>query len=138
MKNVILLFVVILFTACSTTKVNKNTINSGSLYKIVKIENEDSFYSIYATRNDSTFKIISYTNNTILYNCEKIKVNNEYSLDLEKIFPIDSLFGVAVIPNLGIRGIEVSDGKIIMIEEKCHNTIYELLNSNGLCLKNIF
>ena len=127
-----------LFVACSATRGSKNSLINRevtSLYKIKKIKNEKSFYTIYAVRNDSTFKIISHTDNTTVFDCEKIKVGNSYILDLKTVFPLDSLFGKAVAPNLGIRGYNVGNGKTVMLEEKSHNKIYTALNLNGLCVK---
>jgi hypothetical protein len=105
------------------------------LYKIKKIKNEKSFYVIYAVRNDSTFKIFSDIDTTTVFDCEKIKTGNSYVLDLKIIFPLDSLFGIAVFPNLGIVGFGVSNGKEVLIEEKSHNKVYEALNLNGLYIK---
>jgi hypothetical protein len=102
---------------------------------IKKIKNEKSFYTIYAVRNDSTFKIISNANNTTVFDCEKIKTGNYYVLDLKTIFPPDSLFGKAVVPNLGMRGYSVNNGKMVLLEEKSHNKIYTALNLNGLYIK---
>jgi len=127
-----------LFIACSAIRGSKNSLNNieiTSLYKIKKIKNEKSFYTIYAVRNDSTFKIISNANNTTVFDCEKIKVGNSYILDLKTVFPPDSLFGKAVVPNLGIRGYSVDNGKMVLLEEKSHNKIYTALNLNGLCIK---
>lgn len=127
-----------LCVACSATQASHNfSINreSTSLYKIKKIKNEKSFYTIYAVRNDSTFKIISYADNTTVFDCEKIKVGHSYILNLKAVFPPDSLFGKAVIPNLGIRGYSVNNTKMAFIEDKSHNKIYTALNLNGLYIK---
>jgi len=138
MKKIIILFAMGLFVSCSATRGSRNFLINreiSSLYKIKKIKNEKSFYTIYAARNDSTFKIISHIDNTSICDCEKIKVGNSYILDLKTVFPLDSLFGKAAIPNLGIRGYNVGYGKMVMLEEKSHNKIYTSLNLNGLCVK---
>ena len=127
-----------LFIACSATRGSQNSLNNRevtSVYKIKRIKNEKSFYTIYAVRNDSTFKIISNVDNPTVFDCEKIKAGNSYILDLKTIFPPDSLFGKAVVPNLGIRGYSVDNGKMVLLEEKSHNKIYTALNLNGLYIK---
>jgi glucose uptake protein GlcU len=137
MKNLMILLVMGLFIACSATRVSKSSQNNRettSSYKIKKIKNETLFYTIYALRNDSTFKIISNIDNTNVVDCESIKAGNYYILDLKKIFPSDSLFGKKVSPNLGITSYSVGNGKVVMLEEKSHNTIYTALNLRGLCI----
>jgi hypothetical protein len=138
MKNLMILSVMLLLIACSATRGNKISLNNREitlLYKIKKIKNEKSFYTIYAVRNDSIFKIISYSDNIVVSNCEKIKVGNEYLLELKKIFPSDSLLGKTVAPNLGIKRYGIDNGKSVILEKKSHNKIYTALNLNGLCIK---
>ena len=138
-KKILILFVMGLMIACSSTRGDQLLQNNGkstSLYKIKKIENNKSFYVIYAIRNDSTFKIISNVDicNTKVFDCKKIKTGRSYILDLKVVFPSDSLFGKPVAPNLGIRGYGVNNGKMVMLEIKSHNKIYEALNLSGLCI----
>jgi hypothetical protein len=62
MKKILILFAMGLLIACSSTRITPKFLNNRkltSLYKIIQIKNEESFYLIYAVRNDSTFKIIS-------------------------------------------------------------------------------
>jgi len=138
MKNLIILSVMLILIACSATRGNKSYLNNGeitSLYKIKKIKNERSFYTINAVRNDSIFKIISYSDTLVVSNCEKIEAGNEYVLELKKIFPTDSLLGKTVAPNLGIKRYVVDNGKSVLLEKRFHNKIYTALNLNGLCIK---
>jgi len=126
-----------LLVACSTIRDNQSSLNDREialLYKIKKIKTKKSFYTIYAVRNDSTFKIISNVNDTAVFDCEKIKVGKSYILELKVLFPIDSLFGKPVAPNLGIRGYGINNGEVIMLETKSHNKIYTALNLSGLCV----
>lgn len=138
MKKLIILTTLGLFIACSSTRINRSPQNKKefhTLYMIKKIKKEKSFFIIYAERNDSTFKIVSKANLSDLIDCEKIKKGNSYNLVLEKIFPSDSLFGIPVSPNLGIKGYSIDNGQVIMLEEKSHNKIYSALNLNGLCVE---
>lgn len=140
MKKIIFLFTIGLFITYSAVNSRENcSRNRGiaSQYVIKKIKRQKSFYVIYAERNDSTFKIVSNIVNTSISDCTKIKTGNMYSLDLEPIFPVDSLLGKAIAPDLGIKGFAVSaDGEIVMLEKKAHNKIYRALNLNGLYIKN--
>lgn len=139
MKKIIFLFTIGLFTTCSAVNSQESCPSNREItsqYIIRKIKKQKSFYVIYAERNDSTFKIISNIVDTSISNCSKIKRGNTYFLDLETIFPIDSLLGKAIAPNLGIKGLTVSaDGEIVMLEKKAHNKIYRALNLNGLYIK---
>ena len=61
MRKILILVAMGLFIACSSTRVTSNLSNNrklDTLYKIMSIKNEKSFYLIYAVRNDSTFKIV--------------------------------------------------------------------------------
>ena len=55
-----------------------------------------------------------------------------------KNFWFCSLFFFFFVPNLGIRGYRVNNGKTVMLETKSHNTIYKALNLNGLCVQKWF
>lgn len=138
MKNLAFLVIIGLFIACSTAQRNLNSINFeevNSNYRIKKIEDEKSFYIIYAVRNDSTFKIISNVIDINPLDCENIQVGKAYFLDLKVIFPSDSLLGKPFAPNLGIKGYSLNNEKKIMLEKKSHNKIYTALNISGLCIK---
>lgn len=127
-----------LFIACSVAQRNPNSMNSKeiiSMYRIKKIKNEKSFYIIYAVRNDSTFKIISNINYVNPFGCENIQEGKAYALDLKVIFPSDTLLGKPVAPNLGVKGYNINNEKMIMLEKKSHNKIYTALNISGLCVK---
>lgn len=137
MRNLIFLVIIGLFIACSVAQRNPNSMNSEeiiSMYRIKRIKNEKSFYIIYAVRNDSTFKIVSDTSSVKIPDCENIQVGKAYALDLKVVFPLDSLFGKPVAPNLGIKGI-VKNKEVVKIEEKSHNKIYTASNISGLCIK---
>ncbi len=107
--------------------------NRATLFKIKSIQDKGKFYIIYAKRNDSLFKILS--DPKVKANGEKIKVNHYYKLELKKIFPRDSIFGIAIAPNAGIVGFDYG-GKTIYKEKKSHNKVYRAKNLKGLYLDN--
>jgi hypothetical protein len=131
--NILFLF---LFLSCNNTKhiVSKEDNSQYSLYRITKIKEYKSYYLVYANRNDSVFKIIS-NKESIYSSGEKIRSKRQYDIELRKIFPDDSIFGIPMAPNLEIRGIGMSDGTIVNIEEKSHNTLYSADNLDGVYLK---
>jgi len=105
--------------------------NNSSQYKITKIKGLKKCYLIYAQRNDSVFKIISDKKNCTI-KADKIKIKSDYSLKLTKIFPLDSLLGVAVMPNLAITGLGIKGGDVVFIDDETHNTLYVADNLIGL------
>ena len=102
-------------------------------FKIRKIIPKDSFYIIYASRHDSTFMILSREKPNCL-GSEVIKKHEYYPLSLEKIFPMDSLFGKPVLENLGISRYYITTDCYIERNEKTHQTIYRATNLCGLYL----
>ena len=136
MRTLLLLFIASMLIGCSV--MNNNSLcredksNRATLFKIKSIQDKGKFYIIYAKRNDSLFKILS---DKVKANGKKIKVNHYYKLELKQIFPLDSIFGIAIAPNLGIRGFEYG-GKTVYIEQKSHNSIYRAKNLKGLYLDN--
>lgn len=138
MRSLVFFVIIGLFLSCSVVKPATGSVDApevNSMYKIKKIKNKKSFYIIYALRNDSTFKIISDIDSTNTSGCEDIKIGKSYILDLKVVFPLDSLFGKPVAPNLGIKGIIINNEKVVKAEEKSHNKIYTALNLHGLCIK---
>ena len=137
MRTLLLLFIASMFIGCSV--MNNNSLcredksNRTTLFKIKSIKDKGKFYIIYAKRNDSLFKILS--DPKVKANGEKIKVNHNYRLELKKIFPRDSIFGIAIAPNAGIVGFDYG-GKTIYKEKKSHNTVYRAKNLRGLYLDN--
>ena len=136
MKKLLFLIIAMAFIACSATReINRPNSDKeiASQFKIKKIKKikEKTYYIIYANRNDSTFKIIGNITDTTVTCEEKIRVGKSYRLDLTKYYPLDSLFGIPEMLNLGIR---YANG--ISVEEKCHNTIYRAKNLNGLYIEN--
>lgn len=138
MKKLLYIYFIILFAACSTPKDITNLVfdNSSSIYRITKIKTEKNYYVIYASRNDSTFKILSKIDSVDYLICRKIEKGKSYALNLRELFPIDTLFGRAVAPNLGIDGICVNN-KIIRTEKKSHYKIYKALNLTGLYIRGV-
>ncbi|NCC99667.1 MAG: hypothetical protein EOL95_08225 [Bacteroidia bacterium] len=132
MKNITLLLV---FICVSCTSLNQIVLLDKTAYTITKIKEHNSFYVIYAQRNDSIFKIIS-KKDTVSFYCETIKKGKEYNLDLLTFFPNDTILGMSVAPNLGIRGVGLADGSIVEVEKKSHSHLYMATNLNGLCLSN--
>ncbi|MFA5044312.1 MAG: hypothetical protein WC542_00080 [Paludibacter sp.] len=135
-KYLVLVFVIFCIS-CSQTK-NIATIESNEnnvlLYKIIKIKSIDSCYVIYAQRNDSIFKIIS-DKDSRYSNYRKIRTNSKYNLYLTRIFPTDSLFGISIAPNLGVKGMGVKGGGIVSVEKISHNSLYMAHNLHGLCIQ---
>lgn len=137
MRTLLLLLFTSMFIGCSV--MNNNSLcredksNRATLFKIKSIQDKREFYIIYAKRNDSLFKIVSKLEGGT--NGEKIKVGRHYNLKLEKFFPLDSIFGIAIAPNAGIRGFDYG-GKTIYKEKKSHNKVYRAKNLKGLYLDN--
>ena len=136
MKNSIILSVIGLLIISFTVQRDQDFQNKkekSALYRIKRIMNAgESDYIIYAERNDSTFKIVSAVDSTKASGSEQIRTGHYYSLDLKVTFPLDSLFGKAIAPNLGVIRIINKENVVIEIEKKSHNKIYFALNLNGL------
>lgn len=133
-RYLIVLFIISLFVGCSTTKDVDfiDAVNVDSIYKIRRVINVKPYYIIHAQRNDSTFKIISEIDNNLSSRCRKIKVGNKYILNLVKLFPLDSVFGKPIAPNLGIVDFELGHGRVVRIDKETHYKIYKATNLNGL------
>ena len=138
MRTLLLLLITSMLIGCSV--MNNNSLcredksNRATLFKIKSIMDKGKFYIIYAKRNDSLFKILS--DPKVKANGEKIKVGRHYNLKLEKFFPLDSIFGIAIAPNAGIRGFGYYGEKTVYIERKSHNSLYRAKNLRGLYLDN--
>ena len=136
MKNSIILFVIGLLIISFTVQRDQDFQNKkekSALYQIKRIMNAgESDYIIYAERNDSTFKILSTIDSAKVFGSEQIRIGHYYSLSLKVTFPLDSLFGKAIAPNLGVIGIRIQENVVIEIEKESHNKIYFALNLNGL------
>lgn len=136
MKTLIFILLFFISISCIQKKYIKQNhiLETSELYRICKIKNKKSFFIIYANRNDSIFKIVS-SKNKKKSNCEKIKIKREYALDLIKIFPLDSIMGYAIAPNLGIVFTYGEENQIVRTEEKSNFAIYRANNLNGLCIQ---
>lgn len=134
MKYLIFLFMFLLASCVQTKKAIVNTgMQNDVCYKIIKIKSKKPCYTIYAKRNDSIFKILSEESNfDNKYIYEKIKVRQCYKLNLVKICPVDTIFGMAVMNKLHIGGMGNANGEIIFLEKKSHNTLYQASNLAGL------
>lgn len=134
MKKLLFLIIAMAFIACSATR-EINSPNSdkeiASQFKIKKINWFRNNYIIYAKRNDSLFKIVNDVKDMDVSYRDKIRVGKSYNIDLQKMHPLDSIFGIPVMPNLGVRYVNY-----IEIEEKCHNVLYFAKNLNGLYIEN--
>ncbi len=131
MKYIILSLLVSFISCAQTSDIVLQHENSTLLFKILKIRKKEPYYIIYAQRNDSVFKIISEKFGYGV-DSKEIKVGGKYQLDLARIYPIDSIFGLPVAPNLGIKYIGLKGGVYISVEEKFYNTIYRAKNLDGL------
>lgn len=137
MKFIFLLIVLFVVGCSIATSVTQDSTKEGTTpYRIKKIRKKGSTYIIHAERNDSIFKIVSLFDETICTNCNRIKVNGKYILNLKQAFLLDSLFGMSVAPNLGIKGIGLPGGKVLDIDKRTLNRIYCATNLNGLRLCN--
>lgn len=111
-----------------------DTTHDSMQYKITQIVTDDSCYTIYACRNDSIFQIFSPILDVNKNNkSAKISVGRYYYLSLYKIFPVDSIMGIPVMPNLGITSF-IYGNKRISLKKECHNRIYQARNLDGLYL----
>ena len=132
----ILPVIIALLVACSTIQNRQDSIDKkehASLYKIKRIQNHGSYCIVYAIRDGSTFKIISKVNNTSTSD-ERIRINHYYDLDLVKTLPVDTLLGIPVAPNLGIRGITMPNGDFVKREIRSQNALFFARNLNGVYL----
>ena len=138
MRLFLVIAVLTSLVACSTVQDTQRFYRekeSASLYKIMKIKDRKTYFILYAAHNDSTFKIIGDIDTSIAYRGEKVRVGQSYHLDLMKALPPDSLLGMPVAPNLGVKGISGRDGRIIRVEKRTHHTLYNATNLNGLYIK---
>lgn len=79
----ILSIIILIITGC---KVNRNYIKQDvNSYKIIKIDSLENLNVFYAKKNDSVYKIVTEKNK--LRNCIEIKINSNYHLKLESVFP---------------------------------------------------
>jgi len=106
--------------------------NVDNTYQIINIKEEKMVYIIYAQKNDSIFKIISEKTSPINA-CKEVKIGGLYMLDINEIFPLDSLLGNNLMPNLGIKALMLKDGSSVFIEESSHFKLYKSDDLNGLC-----
>ena len=121
--------------SCSFLKqTSMESASKSNLFKIKRIDNYRKYHILFAERNDSIFKIITTKDTINTLNYEKFCVGRKYNLDLKVIFPTDSLFGIKVMPNSGIKGIIMEDG-IINVEKRSHYKLYEADNLKGLYIK---
>lgn len=132
MRYTILLLLIPLMTCAQISYVPKKNSEPTLLFEIFKIKEKKSYYIVYAQRNDSLFKILSYKNKCVA-DLKEIRVKEKYELELIRIFPTDTLLGLPVAPNLGIKCI-LKDNTSIGIEGKFHNAIYRAKNLNGLAI----
>lgn len=134
-KMMILGLLFLLLFSCSDRVAH---VGNTAEYRIIRIQKKESYYLIYASRNDSTFKIISpIKDNSKVRSNNKLKVFRSYNFDLIPVFPADTLLGIAVAPNLGIKGLQISPTEIVTIEAKAHNAIYTSDDLNGIYLHKI-
>lgn len=136
MKKILFYIAVLLLIACSSTRdISNHNVNreNASQFNIRKIKRIKNIYVIYATRNDSIFKILAGGENTesIDYHREKIRTGKYYSIDIEKLYPHDSIGGESAMLKLWIA---TSSG--IKLEEKSHYSLYFAKNLNGLYIEN--
>ena len=135
-KIFLLLLIIAVLAACSTIRNRPDTTDKkklASLYKIKRIQNHKSYYIIYATQNGDSFKIVSEVDNAKTSD-EKIRINRYYDLDIIKILPLDTLLGIPVAPNLGIRGVTMPNGDVVYRQKRANYAVYLARNLNGVYL----
>lgn len=133
MRYTILLLLIPLMTCAQIRYVPKKDCEPTQLFEILKIKENKSYYIVYAQRNDSLFKILSDKDKRDA-TLKKNRVKEKYELELIRIFPTDTLLGLPVAPNLGIKYILLKGNTSIGIEGKFHNAIYRAKNLDGLAI----
>lgn len=132
MRCTILLLLFPLMTCAQIRYVPKKDCEPTQLFEILKIKENKSYYIVYAQRNDSLFKILSDKNKRDAA-LKEIRVKEKYELELIRIFPTDTLLGLPVAPNLGVKYM-LKDSTSIGIEGEFHNAIYRAKNLDGLAI----
>lgn len=139
MTRYIILFIITSIVSCKTANYNATSSckfdNKYKIKRVKKINNSTGggdVYLIHAERNDSIFKILtSCEHDAKSTELDKIKIGNEYMLELKKIYPIDTIVNTHIAPNLGIKGM-IYYGKRINIQKSSHNSIYFTNDINGI------
>lgn len=137
-RRTIILLILFSSFLVSCSSLSKTTFldSQDNHYRIERIKRMKSVYLIYAKKGDSTYLIMSSRNNYPFNKVNsKIKVGNFYQLNLERIFPHDSIFGEPVMWNLNV-GMSLPSGKIIFPQKKVHYSVYEANNLCGLSVVN--
>lgn len=133
MKNyLILTFLAFIILSCQSQKLYKTSIHDGD-FKIITIKEKKPLYIIYAERNDSIFKIVSPKKENINNECNRIKKNEFYNLNLVPTLSMTKQVGGMA------SGLAVTErryeGGIIKLDKKSHYTLYVCDNLEGLCLQ---
>ncbi len=114
----------------NVSDIEKNGIypSDSTKYKIVKIDSIKNVYVIYALKNRTYYKLLSHKDSSKT-ECEKLKINEEYSLELKSLlFPTDSGF----LRSGHISGMDFS-GVPIDIEEDSIMDLHGSNNIKGMC-----
>jgi hypothetical protein len=124
-KNVIMryffiLSLVIIVSCKSSLQMSKQYVHSEN-FKILSIDSINNVYVIHSFKENVYFKVLSYKNAFTSDGCNKIKVGNEYKLELKSL----------EVP-IYIDGIDFH-GETIELERDSINDLYEAKNLIGLC-----
>lgn len=138
--NKIIFFICLISVNCTSYKnIQSNANNShvdidSSLYRVYKIDSNNTYYLIYVKRKDSLFKIVSQKNENIK-NSTLIKIGGQYDLKLNSIWTKGILIGgVNVSPSVtpNVTCLSFDDSTRICIERDSINDLHKAENLRGL------
>lgn len=145
-KSILLFLLVITIISCKSTHpitfsthdnvTQMDFINVENKYRILKIKVlEDKVYVIYAQKGDSVYKIVSEKEKYPSILCNSIKEDIIISLNLMKIFPQKSLFGIEPSGSFysAVKGLNIN-GVIVEVDDSSNNSLYSADNLKGLCI----
>jgi hypothetical protein len=103
-------------------------------YKVTKLDSLENVYLIYVEKNGQLYKVVSKKLDSL--DCKNIKLNGEYGLLLESLFPaMISERGDTLWRRLDLVNAVEFNGTTIATEKGCINDIFRADNVVGLCIK---
>lgn len=109
--------------------------NEDTLFRVERIDSLNNYYLIYVTKDNTWFKIVS--KKMLACNCENIKKNGLYRLELSSIWRQEIMIGkINVSPslNLLVTCLAFDDSTSICLERDSINDLYQAGNLRGLCI----
>lgn len=136
MRNIIVIFVLLILSSCrdnydkklskeNDTDVHVNQIDNEN-FKIVKIDSVSNLYLIYALKSEKYFKIISNKQDSFSSNCNRIKPNELYKLDVEMMYSQAQMIQHT-------DGIRFDDTTTVYFEGDSIVELHAVKNMKGLC-----